>query len=680
MTSLPKHPKKHHKPFRIHHVTLFFTGIFLIIISVFGIGFILGKSSSDDIFISPPTQDRQTSSLKEVKSSLGFQFEYDAGSFYAEGRAANRTDTLSGDSLSSGEKLISVSVRPNPNAITGEEVLSEFSIEVEENGQVFENFKASGGYDNNDQALEDYYAPKEDGYFSYEKQKAISRQINGKKFFSIVYKQAPKFGSGSKPIYQTVWLGLNQGRPVKIQIKGLLDSKKASDIYTPILNNLEFGAVASSAIEPLALFGLIGEEDDENKEDILDVNAISPAVVKVYHFICGHLVLKGKAYGGDVCGASVGSGFLISGDGYIATNGHVVAKDAADILVGEFLRNPALLAQFASSEGLTVEEISQGDVIASLLAKIYDLPQSELRLENKDEIILVALGEEPVTADSEKEIRTLKIKLNEDFAKEAQVIDIDYEPKDLLTIEQKTEEGFSASDVALLKIDAQQTPLIHLADSSALQQNAEISLIGFPSDAENNLISNVNLSPSVTNGTISSIRNAKGSESRLFQTDADASQGSSGSPAVSEAGQAFGILTYRFKDNTQANAAKSYIRDITDLKKLISDNGVNLNTESETQEHWEEGLRLFNQSRYSAALEEFKIVYDNYPAHRLVNTYGSQAQKAIREGKDVKDTNYSLLGLIYGGIAGFVGVIIGAALIAHHHKSHQAYKKEQIEN
>lgn len=652
----------------------------MIILSAFGIGFILGKSSTDDIFFQPSQNSIQSPSLKEVKSLLGFQFKYDPDVFYAEGQAANRTGLLRGDKLS-GNKLTSVTLRPYPAASASEDALSELTIETEGNEKAFEDFKNRGAYKTDAQALEAYYAPEEDEYFTYVKQDSTQAKIDKKDFTKIIYKQLPKFGGDSKPVYQTVWLGTNQNRAVRIQIKGLLDPAREPGIYRQILNSLQFGVVSSSRIEPLALnFFWNKDENQEKNENSSDINAISPAVVKIYHFICGRLVLEDKIYGDGLCGVSLGSGFLISSDGVIATNGHVVAKDAADILVGEFLNNPALLAQYAATQGLTPEQTAQSDVVASLLAKIYDLPQSELRLENKDEVILAALGEKPVTINSEKDIRTLKIKVDDGYVKKAQIIDIDYEPKDLLTIEQGTELGFSASDVALLKIEVEQAPFISLADSGELQQNARISLIGFPSDAENNLISGASLSPTVTNGTISSIRTAKGSQSKLFQTDADASQGSSGGPAINEKEQAFGVLTYRFKDDNLVNAAKSYIRDIADLKTLIDKNNLSLNTESQTQQHWEEGLSLFNHSRFSAALNEFKIVYDNYPAHRLVNTYAVQAQQAIKEGRDIKDTNYSLLGLIYGAVAGFVGIIIGAALIAHHHKSHQVYKKSYAEN
>lgn len=408
-------------------------------------------------------------------------------------------------------------------------------------------------------------------------------------------------------------------------------------------------------------------------ETKFDINAISPATVKVYHFLCGTLVVNDQAVSQDFCEGTTGTGFLISSDGYIVTSGHVVVRDASDILAGELSGNPLLLQQFASQLGLSQRQVTDTASRSAVLAKIYDLPDAKLRLENRRTATLVALGDRPVTANSEAEMRQLLDREDSDYIKRAQAVATDYAAKDLYIIEQENEEGFSASDLAVLKINVTDAPFIKLADTGTLQQNDPISLLGFPSDAENQLTSNGTIVPSVTNGTISSIRVAKGSSSRLFQTDADASQGSSGGPAVNSLGEAIGVVSYRFKDQNNANAAKSYVRDIQDLKALLQNNSLTLNTTGTTQSRWEEGLKLAQEKKYSSAIEEYKKAIAGYPAHRLANIYGGQAQKAIREGKDVKDPNHLAVTAAVGG-AGLLGITTGSVLAARHHGRHRRYR------
>lgn len=409
-------------------------------------------------------------------------------------------------------------------------------------------------------------------------------------------------------------------------------------------------------------------------EPRFDINAVSPATVKIYHFTCGVLVIDGQPKGKDVCDGSVGTGFLVSSDGYIATSGHVVVKSAADILVSELQRNPFLLYQYASSSGLSDQEINNPVSINAFLAEVYDLPAEKLRLDNRKEITLAALGDRPVTVRSQAEIRGLFNKPDSDYIKQAEIVATDFSAKDLLVIEQEgNQEGFSASDIAVIKVNVSNSPFIKLADTSVVRQNDPISLLGFPVDAENQLTSNNTIVPSVTNGTVSSIRIANGSSSRLFQSDADASQGSSGGPAMDANGEAIGIVTYRFKDQNQANAAKSYIRDIEDLKNLLAGEGITLNTQSSTQAAWEEGLALADQNKYSAAVEEYQAVQSNYPAHRLVNIYGSGATAAIAAGKDVNEVNY--LAITAGiGAGGFLALSSASVLLARHHKKHRYYR------
>lgn len=408
-------------------------------------------------------------------------------------------------------------------------------------------------------------------------------------------------------------------------------------------------------------------------EPRFDINSISPATVKIHHFVCGVLVIDGQKQGKDVCDGNTGTGFLVSSDGYIATSGHVIVRDAADVLVSELQRSPGFLREYALGAGLSDKELFNPESVNKLMAGIYDLPPERLRLDNKKEITLAALGSQPLGVRSQADIRALFGRADSALIKKTEVVATDFSAKDLFVIEQAGQKGFSSSDIALLKANVHNAPFIRLTDTTYLRQNEPISVLGFPVDAENQLTSNSTLSPSVTNGTISSIRTAKGSDSRLFQTDADASQGSSGGPAVNDEGEAVGIVTYRFKDHNQANAAKSYIRDIADLQRLIGREKISLNTTSLAQDEWEKALELASQNKFSAALEHYQAVQSTYPAHRLVNDYGNSALRAIGEGKDVKEVNY--LAVTAGvGAGGFLALSSASVLIARHHRHHRNYR------
>lgn len=395
-----------------------------------------------------------------------------------------------------------------------------------------------------------------------------------------------------------------------------------------------------------------------------DVNKISPSVVKIYHFVCGDLEYHGEIVKKDACDGGTGSGFFISKDGYIATSGHVVSSDAADIMTNELTSDPVLYSKISKNS-------------KNIMQKLYSLPEKDLRLTNKQEITFVAIGNKPLIFDY-KNLRKIFMTQESDHIKKAEIIAADYSAKDIAFIENGKNEGFTANDVAILKINVTDAPSINLANTENINQNDKITLIGFPTDADNQLTSNDLIQPTVTSGTISSIRNANGVFSRLFQTDADASQGSSGGPAVDESGAAVGIVTYRFKDNNQANAAKSYLRDIADLKELIKSNGINLQTDSVAQDHWQKGLELSSDNKYSKAIEEYNSVLKTFPAHRLVGKYKFDAQNEIKKGNEVKDPPYLLFVTMGAIVGGSTIAIISLGLIGSHRIKHHRYKKSVI--
>ncbi|HEX5797416.1 MAG TPA: trypsin-like peptidase domain-containing protein [Candidatus Saccharimonadales bacterium] len=664
---LPVHPKKHHKPYRIRHIGLLVFGLTIVLLSAVGSGYLWGRSGEITVPESPAVvPDPIKEAPETISSSLGFSLKYDSAVFSAEGRTVD-DQAVSERALGNNAELAELLLKPYGESVKGAEALSELLIRVEPDSVDLDRYARLNGYASGEQGLRDYFAPEADN-FNVEELSRGEQAIGSVKFQRTVYRQVPRFGGDAKPVFSIVWTGLYDGKPVSIQLGNLIDNSQIPSIYGQIFDSLRFGGGNQKVLAA----GTV--------EENADINRVSPAVVKVYHFVCGTLVINELNYGQDACDGGAGSGFLVSGDGYIATSGHVVVLDAADILVNELLSNPQLLKQFTTAAGLSAEQSSKSDVVASVLAEIYDLPKDKLRLENRREITFVALGNRPVAADSQAKVKKLFELADNDSLKRAEVLAVNYQPKDLLVIEQNTKDGFSASDVALIKVRADDTPYIRLADNIGLAQNAPVSLIGFPADADNQLTENDVIAPSVTTGTISSIRQANGSSSLLFQTDADASEGSSGGPAINADGQAFGLVTYRFKGGNETNAAKSYIRDIADFKDLVDSRNISLIVRSTTQDRWEAGLGLFAENRYSKAIIEFRQVQRLYPAHRLVRSYIAKAQQAIREGKDKKDPPYAAIVIIGTGFAGGAAALIASKLIIRHRKHHLAYKAHHLSN
>jgi S1-C subfamily serine protease len=669
VSPLPAHPSKHHKPYRIRHIGLFLAGIAAVILSAFSAGYLLGREDLAATTLTNIQPQSAKPALGEVKSGLGYSFKYDPAVFSASGiiDSNGRQQVATGKTLAKGGKLSEVTMRPKHSSVKGPDVLSELQIDADEDSGPLDRYRQKTGYDDEKEALAAYFSPQSNKNFRVEEIGRKEQKIGSIKFQRITYEQKPLFDSEAKPVFSVMWIGTYEGKPTRIYLKNLLNGSQIPSIYGQIFDTMRFGGKDVLA-------------DTIDRSPAFDINRVSPAVVKIYHFVCGTLIINEVKYGGDACDGGSGSGFFVSGDGYIATSGHVVVLDAADILVSQLLSNPALLRQFTAAAGLTSQQSEQPDAVASVLAKIYDLPPEKLRLDNRREATFVSLGNRPVLGNTQEEVKKAFGQADSDFIKKAEIVAVNFQPKDLLVIEQNNQEGFSASDVALIKVSQANSPYIRMADSTKLQQNSPISLIGFPSDADNQLTKNSNISPSVTNGTISSIREANGSSSLLFQTDADASEGSSGGPAIDKEGKAFGLVTYRFKGGNEANAAKSYIRDIADFKDMVESKNISLDVESSTQSHWEAGLDLFREERYSKAVKQFQQVQGLYPAHRLVKNYVAQAQQAILDGKDKKDPPYALIGIISTGIGGIVVAIIAGKLIIRHKKAHLAYKANHLNN
>lgn len=485
-------------------------------------------------------------------------------------------------------------------------------------------------------------------------------------------KQVRTYESGAAK--RVTLMPADDSHTITIDVRGLIMSASLPLAYQAVIESL---SIQSSG-------AVLGDQSDwvgrseSTRAYVSDL--ISPAVVKLYHVMCGEVQLGDDLIPGQQCRATTGSGFFISSDGIVATNGHVVVYEPEDALVDVLLSEPQQLAGFLTRTfSMSIDDIAQLSLqperLAAVASQIYNLPEGAVSFTEKERVVLTASGQRPLLPQSEEEVFDLLNFRNHADIRRAKLIDYNYSGKDQLNILSGNTDGFSSRDVALLQVDTpEQTPLIRLAAPAQITPGQAITIVGFPTDAENELVDVHELVPSTTSGTISSLRTAAGGEGSIIQTDADASQGNSGGPAVLNSnGHAVGLLTYRFKDAVEQNTSKSYIRDIADVRALLEDNNITLNINSQTQHAWTRGLEFYAQQRFSRALEQFAIVEANFPEHRLVERYITTSEQMINDGHERVPLTYA-----YAGTGGGLGLLfLSGRLIHTHRKKHDEHINNQ---
>lgn len=661
----------HAKPFRRRHILLLLVSVLFLAAIALEVAAVVARNSLDPRSLFAPTvSDYEARKRTIVRSSQGFGFVFSQDQFTVTAQGDELTGRVDTAELQENRPLLNVVLKPLPSYVPPHEAATELEVKVETDEAAFAAFKTSVKQKVDIATITaDYFAPPATNLANIRQETRTTESLGGSDMVKTTYIVEPKF-AGS-PTRTIVWSTQIDGKGVALIIRGITNGSEVPVSMQPVIQSMQFGSDVQ--VKGLSVFA-------KEKPVVIDqkyiADFVSPSVVKVYHAICGSLEYMGNKLADDACAGKTGSGFIVSSDGYVATNGHVVVYGAKDMLAEALLKNKVLLEKYLEGMDLTrvqmTEVIGRADLTAAAVARIYDIPDKNLRLTNQREITIVGIGDEAFELKSEAELKHAITQFTSSSKlRQATVIGYDYAAKDQLTLIADPEKGFSASDVAVLKMDVQNAPFVSLASTTA-RQNQPVTLFGFPSDADNSLIDISKLDVSVTKGTISAVREAAGSGAKLYQTDADASHGNSGGPAIDEEGNAFGILTYRYDSGISGDAAKSYIRDIQDFSSLLDRKNVSLNTTSEVQEAWRKGLDFYSRQYYSKALKEFEKVQRLYPAHRLAEQYVDMSNQAIADKKDVKDP--STLLIILGTGAGFGGIAAASFFIVRHYGSHRLYK------
>ena len=652
---------KHARPYLLRHVGLLLVALVLLMSMSLQLGVYIGQNKTANTAASiVPKTSVPKAPTTVVYSSHGFSLNVDLKIMSVE--AFNNKLQISDNELDEGLAITDVKIKMTGGSGAPFYASTQLDLVVYPNRTGLKNGQ-------NVAEAYPYTAPEK---YRITGSSTMIEQLDGVDMQKTVYTLRSTEIPDAEPSHTIQWTGLNKKRPIIITLRGIPKSPNVPDVFAVILDSLDLdiekrvAGVSTSVPSNFAAAAPLGRKGLEQK---YVADAVSPAVVKIYHFVCGSLVYQGLKLGKDSCQGMVGSGFIVSSDGYVATNGHVVVYTAKDALVESLLANRQFMDAFLQTQGLNDTQIrllnSSPELLAGVITKIYDLPDNQVRFENERKATLVALGEEPITIANLQDISTKLNFSDTPSVKKADVLAVDFSAKDVYSLATNNNSGFTASDVALLKINIKNAPTMRLSATNVITQNQAVTIMGFPADAENQLTQNNDLNVTITNGSISAIRQAAGGRTKLYQSDVDASHGNSGGPAVTSEGYVFGLMTYRFQSGDSGNAAKSYIRDVADFAGLATKSKITLNNEtSEVQKVWEEGLVLFSENRFSQALKKFEYVRSAYPPHRLADSYIAYSKQSIADGKDVNTP--PVIVLSSGALLGLFGIAATIWLMTRH--------------
>ncbi len=417
---------------------------------------------------------------------------------------------------------------------------------------------------------------------------------------------------------------------------------KIDDGNSVVIKGLELPSSTSNLVKPL---------NSSNQISVVAKN--QPAVVRILTVRCADIILKldSEIDTKNVCTAAVGSGSIISSDGYISTNGHVVVLSDRSLIsqsIESMSEYSHILNYLYSKNKISLNEAnnylnelsddSKQRSAADAIIKL--IPKDWINISNQSTTYAIQLSNEPIRLDTSKS--RIKIRLS-GSVKEAKLIDIDF---NIDSSEQALAvgSGFDSSDVALLKIDGDY-PFINLGTIDSLSRGDELIAIGFPAFVDNSVdTGRWQTVPSITQGIVKKIGNDSGNSARkLIISDVQVAQGSSGGPALDSSGNQVGLNTYaNIECADQMCFGDATIRDIADIKTLLIKNNIVLKKDGAINDHWYSALNSYNEGNFMSALVGFEWAEENYPYNYLATSLAKATRTQLGGGAD-NSSKFALL-------------------------------------
>jgi len=346
------------------------------------------------------------------------------------------------------------------------------------------------------------------------------------------------------------------------------------------------------------------------------VDIAQPAVVRIItqidgklivHFASGDVTFPQDGSNGYPLGLS-GTGTFISAHGDILTADHVVSPPQADL--DSFLQQTAAqdVANYMNqvlkvNPPVTANQVAQALASGQLNSTSqYDTPRSRAYMS------FAFTG--PLSATSFQNI-----------------------PSNVFSNVDRIEaqSAVNQKDVAIIHVsNMNDMPMVQLGDSSGVQVQDQLTIIGFPGNGDVSTTPTNLLTSSVNTVSVSSIKTTD-TGAPLIQVGGNVEHGDSGGPALDSTGKVVGIVSFGL--GTQG--ITSFLQASNSAQQLVQQLNLNI-TPGPFQKNWSQAFNEYsvtNSGHWHKAAQELQQLATTYPQFKGIGPYLAYAQQQAKNEK-----------------------------------------------
>ena len=330
----------------------------------------------------------------------------------------------------------------------------------------------------------------------------------------------------------------------------------------------------------------------------------------------------------NACAGGIGSGSIITNNGHVATNGHVVEWSTDTLFSSamsqagedlwksyfEFVISAGYISRADLASLAAKAQEGSADAVSIIFSLITKVPAHNVQVANDESDYVVQTSSDPIRFDGTY-ARYKWVTTSTNLS--AKKIDSEVNMK-----KSRFDINDKETDVAILKIEGN-FPAVELGDSTLLDTGDRLTAIGFPAVVDGGIDTKKEKTvPTVTQGNLRQTILDGGGHKLFFMSTMIAS-GNSGGPAFDSKGKQVGINTYggaACEDEKKGNSCfgQGVARDISDLKAMAKKNNVAISSDGELTKLWKDGLAQFDKGKYSKAKDYFSELNRLYPQNYLV--------------------------------------------------------------